>query len=77
MSEIILIQIDSLSQILFANKCVNNITEREVHGANKIERWVSTHGGSKFDGQVLISDFRCVIYLIVYIFKPIQLCYRN
>ena len=36
------------------------VAKCEIHAVKKIERWVSTHGGSKATGQVLKSDFRCV-----------------
>ena len=36
------------------------IAKCEIHGVKKIERWISNHGGTKVDGQVLKSDFRCI-----------------
>ena len=39
------------------------VAKCEVHGAKKVERWVSTHGGNKDERQVLKSDFRCVFLL--------------
>jgi hypothetical protein len=39
------------------------VAKCEVHGAKKVERWVSTHGGNKDEGRVLKSDFRCIFLL--------------
>ena len=38
------------------------VAKCEIHGVKKIERWISNHGGHKGDGQVLKSDFRCILF---------------
>ena len=36
------------------------VSKCEIHGAKKIERWVTSHGGKKEEGKILNQDFRYV-----------------
>ena len=51
------------------------VAKCEVHGARKIERWVSDHGGNKEEGKVLNFDFRLV--LVAYNFNDILLRFTS
>ena len=61
-SQFIAVSDDEFTCLLEKNvkKGLALVAKCEIHAVKKIERWVSTHGGSKATGQVLKSDFRCV-----------------